>query len=549
VRSLPLESSKIDPGTIEAWESQLGDRVEDVPHLRARLGSGSLPEAFAESAGRHSNRPALSVHERTVSHGELDDMAGRAASRLASLGAGRGDRVLLVADVGLEEISVYLGLLRLGATIVLANPMLTSLELAELAAASEAIFLVGSGSPLTAAEKIASGALREIVGLREVDSSQSTVQLDASVSSPSPVSAVDPDATAILTFTSGTTGRPKPTPLTHRNLLASIRGVMAAWRWDRGDHLVHSLPISHQHGLGGIHATLLAGSKATLLGRLDPEAILDAVERAGASIHFGVAAVHQRLLDRLGERAAGLAGLRLAISGSGPLPPDLFERYQTMTGSQLLERYGTTESGLDVSNLYDGPRLAGHVGLPLPGVEIALADEGGNVVTEGVGEVMVRGPHVFCGYLGVSRSDQPFFADWFRTGDLGAIDERTGYLRIVGRSKEVIISGGMNIYPREVEDAIRSFPGVEDVAVAGVASDRWGEEVVAVVTPASLDDAVLAEFVANRLAGYKRPKRIVTTGTIPRNAVGKVVASDLDQLISSGGSGMPSGGIGSSDSQ
>jgi malonyl-CoA/methylmalonyl-CoA synthetase len=281
---------------------------------------------------------------------------------------------------------------------------------------------------------------------------------------------------------------------------------------------------------------LLAGSRATLLGRLDPQAIVGAVESKGASIHFGVAAIHQRLLDGLEDRAAGLAGLRLAISGSGPLPVDLFERYRSVTGSELLERYGTTESGLDVSNLYDGPRLAGHVGLPLPGVEIALLGDGGTVATEGDGEVLVRGPHVFAGYLGVSRSDQPFVEDWFRTGDLGAIDERTGYLRIVGRSKEIIISGGMNIYPREVEDAIRSFPGVEDVAVTGVASDLWGEEVVAVVTPATLDYEELARFAAARLAGYKRPKRIVTTDTIPRNAVGKVVVSDLARLIPSSGS-------------
>lgn len=545
MRSLPLDSAEIDPGAILAWERHLGHPIEDARQLRAHLAAGSLPEAFAESADMNSSRPALSVHGRAVSHGELDDMAGRAATRLSDLGVRRGDRVLLVADVGLEEITAYLGVLRLGAIIVLANPLLTSVELAELATASEATLLVGSGLPLTAAGRIETTFLREIVGLRKVDRGQSTVQLDASAASPAPVSALDPDSTAILAFTSGTTGRPKPTPLTHRNLLASIRGVMAAWRWNRGDHLVHSLPISHQHGLGGVHATLLVGSRATLLGRLDPDATLNAVESDGASIHFGVATIYQRLLDRLGDRAPGLAGLRLAITGSGPLPVDLFDRYLKATASELLDRYGTTESGLDVSTLYDGPRLAGHVGLPLPGVEIALTYEGGTLVTEDVGEVLIRGPHVFDGYLGVSRSEQPFYADWFRTGDIGSLDEQTGYLRIVGRSKEIIISGGMNIYPREVEDTIRAFPGVEDVAVAGAASDRWGEEVVALVTPTSLDHEALAEFVATRLAGYKRPKRIVTTDVIPRNAVGKIVASDLDQLISSSGSGISSGGIGS----
>ena len=545
MRSLPLDSPEIEAGTISAWERHLGRPVEDPRLFRDDLAAGSLPEAFAETARNHSNMAALSLHGRTVTHGEIDAAAGRVASRLLDLGVDRGNRVVLIAEVGLEEIAAYLGVLRLGASVVLANPMLTTVELAELASASEAMLLIGSGSSLTAASRIESTGLREIVGLRTVDRSQSTAQLDAAEASPAPVQPVDPRSAAIFALTSGTTGRPKPTPLTHRNLLASIRSVMSAWRWDGSDHLIHSLPISHQHGLGGVHATLLAGSRATLFGRLDPGETLDAIEGAGASIHFGVAAIHQRLLDRLDERAAGLAGLRLAISGSGPLPVDVFARYQEVTGAELLERYGTTESGLDVSNLYEGPRLPGHVGLPLPGVEIALLGGGETVVTQGDGEVLVRGPHVFSGYLGTSQ--QPFVGDWFRTGDIGAVDDRTGYLRIVGRSKEVIITGGMNVYPREVEDAIRAYPGVEDVAVAGADSGQWGEEVVAVVTPSSLDEKALGRFLADRLAGYKRPKRIVLTDTIPRSPVGKVVSASLSQLISSADSTMPAGGIGSSN--
>ena len=534
MRGLPLESLQIDPHVISAWEQHLGGPVKETGQLRSRLAAGSLPEAFAETAREYSNRPALSIHGRAVSHGELDDMAGRAATRLGTIGVRRGDRVLLLADVGVEEITAYLGALRLGATVVLAGPTLTAVELTELAVATEASVLVGSGPPLRTARRIESTAIREIVGLRTVDRSQSTVQLDAAAAVHAQVSAVDPDSIAVLAFTSGTTGRPKPTPLTHRNLLASIRGVMLAWRWHRGDHLVHSLPISHQHGLGGVHATLLSGSRATLFGRLDSDTTLNAVVGEGASIHFGVAAIHQRLLDELAERAIGLAGLRLAISGSGPLPVDLFDRYQAVTGSTMLERYGTTEAGLDVSNLYGGPRLAGHVGLPLPGVEVALVDEAGSVVTESVGEVVIRGPQVFDGYLGVSQSEQPFFETWFRTGDIGFVDEQSGYLSIVGRSKEVIISGGMNVYPQEVEDAIRAFPGVDDVAVAGAVSERWGEEIVAVVTPATLRAVVLARFLATRLAGYKRPKRIVTTEHIPRNPMGKIDPADLAHLISSG---------------
>lgn len=548
MRRYPIDSPDVDPQTVDAWRRHIGGKV-DPEAIRVRLAEGTLPEAFSAAAQRNSHRPALTINHHTVSHGVLDHLAGKAATQLAELAVDPGDRVLLMADVGLEEIVAYLGGLRLGAIIVLANPMLTSAEVGQLALESEASLLLGSGSSLMEASKIRPGDIREIVGLRPSDKDQSSVQLHRSDVDSAPAQPVDPEATAILAFTSGTTGRSKPTPLSHRNLLASIRGAMWAWRWNADDHLVHSLPISHQHGLSGIHATLLAGSQATLLGRLDAERTFRAVKYEGASLHFGVAAIHQRLLDALGERAAGLSSLRLAISGSGPLPIELFERYLSVTGTELLERYGTTESGLDVSNLCEGPRLPGHVGLPLPGVEVAVAEDEDSSSSVMVGEVLIRGPQVFSGYLGVSESEQPFLADWFRTGDIGEVDRESGFLRIVGRSKQVIISGGMNVYPREVEDAIRAFPGVEDVAVTGTASDRWGEEVVAVVAPAGLDEDGLSEFVATRLAGYKRPKTIVTVNEIPRNAVGKVIGSQLSGLIASGDAALLSDGIGSSDSR
>lgn len=360
-----------------------------------------------------------------------------------------------------------------------------------------------------------------------------------------PVEPVAPEAVAILAFTSGSTGRPKPTPLSHRNLLASVRGVMAAWRWGDGDHLIHSLPISHQHGLSGVHATLLAGSRATLLGSFDPEATLRTVE-SGASIHFGVPTIHQRLLDTLGERALVLGRLRLSVSGSGPLSPELAARYLEQTGQSLLERYGTTESGLDVSNPYEGDRVPGRVGIPLPGVELAVVDAMGSPVGRGeTGEILVRGPHVFTGYLGVELAEQPFLAGWFRTGDLGTSDTETGYLGIMGRTKDVIISGGMNVYPREVEEVLRSHPAVTDAVVVGVASTHWGEEVVALVAPPTVDREGLARFTAHHLASYKRPKRVFLVEEIPRNSVGKTQHDSVLRLIPPAGAEVPPDGIGS----
>jgi malonyl-CoA/methylmalonyl-CoA synthetase len=353
-----------------------------------------------------------------------------------------------------------------------------------------------------------------------------------------PAEAIDPGSTAVLAFTSGTTGRRKPTPLSHRNLLASIQGAMQAWRWSRHDHLVHSLPVSHQHGLSGLHATLLAGSQATLLGSFDPESTLEVVGE-GATIHFGVPTIHERLLDGLGDRARLLSSLRISISGSGPLSVALFHRYREEVGVPLLERYGTTESGLDVSNPYTGPRVAGSVGIPLPGVEVAIVDESGEVAATGdSGEIVIRGPHVFSGYEDVEQWEQPFIGDWFRTGDIGAF-EGSGHLRILGRAKEVIISGGMNVYPREVEDVLRNDPGVNDIAVVGVPSGRWGEEVVAFVTPSTADASALMEAAVRRLAPYKRPKRVITTDHLPRNAVGKLQTAKLIEMIPSADPDVP----------
>lgn len=531
MRAYDLNHPGVDARTIEAWSVHTGSRVEDPDRLRSSLSHGSLPEEISKVARRVPNSVALSIGGDDITHGEIDRLAGLNAATLVRLGVGPGARVMLIADVGIEEIAAYLGVLRLGATVVLANPSLTPGEMGELQQSSESGWLVGSGLALESAERGGSNWI-EVVGLRGPDQKSASTLINRGEEELLPSRSVDPRSPAVLAFTSGTTGLPKAAPLSHSNLLASVRGVMTAWRWRRSDHLVHSLPISHQHGLSGVHATLLAGSRATLLGSFDAEETLETVVDSGATVHFGVPAIHQRLLEKLGVRAGGLSGLRLAVSGSGPLPEELARTYEDLVGQRLLERYGTTESGLDVSNPYDGLRVPGQVGLPLPGVELAVVDPTGNVCEQGeVGEVLVRGPHVFSGYLGVAAETQPFLGDWFRTGDLGVVDRDTGYLRIAGRSKEVIITGGMNVYPREVEDVLRNYPGVVDAAVVGVDSPRWGEQVVAVVAPRTVDRDDLMGYVSRRLAPYKRPKRLIPVDAVPRNDVGKIRKGDVLDLI------------------
>ncbi len=524
---------------------QMGVARLDPVEIRHRLGAGTLPAAFSEMALRRPDLAAVSIGDRSLSHGEIDSAAAAAASGFEHLGAGPGRTVMLIAETAMDQVIAYLGVLRTGASVVLVNPSLTPVEVGRMAADSGASWVVGSGASLEDSSRADLSSVEEFVGLVPEDRNAASVLLADLPADEGEVPPIDPDSPAILAFTSGTTGRPKCAPLSHRNLLASIRGVMWAWRWSERDHLVHSLPISHQHGLGGIHATLLAGSRATLLGRFDAELLLETVLGVEASVMFAVPTIHERLLANLGPRAADLGRLRLITSGSAPLPGDLARRVEDIVGQIPVERYGTTESGLDVSNPYEGARVPGTVGLPLPGVEVSIVGDDGDPVEAGMaGEVVVRGPQVFAGYLGVEREAGAFLHDWFRTGDIGVRDEESGYLRLVGRSKELIITGGMNVYPREVEDALRSVPGLSDIAVIGVPSERWGEEVVAFVSPAGVRPEQVAELASLRLAAYKRPKRIYVLAQIPRSPMGKVLGPDLVELArTSDGWPSPPGGI------
>jgi malonyl-CoA/methylmalonyl-CoA synthetase len=297
--------------------------------------------------------------------------------------------------------------------------------------------------------------------------------------------------------------------------------VRLAWRWTDADRLVLALPLFHVHGLGvGLHGTLLAGASTVLLARFEPDAVFDAIAGHDATLFFGVPTMYSRLAAsaRVGE----LGALRCCVSGSAPLPASLHEQLATSAGVQVLERYGMTETIMNVSNPYDGERRAGTVGFPLPGVEVRLADT--------TAEIQLRGPNVFPGYWRRPEATAESFTDdgWFRSGDVGAFDDE-GYLSIVGRAKELIISGGYNVYPREVEDVLLTHDGVREVAVVGEPSDEWGETVVAVVVPAreAVDADALLAFAADQLAPYKRPRRIRFAAELPRNALGKVLRSEL----------------------
>jgi malonyl-CoA/methylmalonyl-CoA synthetase len=507
----------------DAWSRHLGYEPEPQWLIRT-LTAGSLPEAFHATAATGPDRPALTIDGVSRTHGELDAAAGCFAAWLRASGIALGDTVLFSAPSSIEMVEAYLGMLRAHVTVLLANPTYTEGELRHLIEHSGAVAAVAGGAALD--------PLRRMTSVLELGDPE------ASARDPLPVEAADPKDAALLAYTSGTTGAAKAVPLTHPNVLSSTRAVMLAWRWSADDVLVHSLPLFHQHGLGGVHSTLLAGSRAVIGSGFDPEETCRAIETERATVLFGVPANYERLASWEGMEQARLGSLRLLVSGSAPLPPALARRIEAITGQLPLERYGTTESGLDVSNLYDGLRKPGAVGLPLPGIEMVVANDRGEHVEVGEdGEILMRGPQVFAGYRGDDAATAESFhpGGWFRTGDIGRIDPADGWLSITGRAKELIISGGMNVYPREVELALEESDAVARAAVVGVPSERWGEEVVATVVPAAAEtpsEEELLEFVRSRLAPYKRPKRVVLLNELPVNHMGKVVRSEVEKLVS-----------------
>jgi malonyl-CoA/methylmalonyl-CoA synthetase len=408
-------------------------------------------------------------------------------------------------------VTAHLGALRLGLVVVPANTAYREREVAHLVTDAAPAAAVVDDADRAAWVRRAAGGDVVVVGPGVDLPDGGGDHLDLDTAAPS-----DP---ALLGYTSGTTGAPKGAVLSHANLLATSEAVRLAWRWGTDDRLVLALPLFHLHGLGvGLHGTLLAGASAVLLPRFDPDAVLDAARHHEATLFFGVPTMYSRLAasPRLGE----LARLRLCVSGSAPLPPAVFERVAAGSGQRPLERYGMTETGMNVSNPHDGERRPGTVGFPLPGVDLRLAPDG---------EIRVRGPNVFSGYWrDQAATDEAFDDGWFRTGDVGELDAG-GYLRIAGRRKELIITGGLNVYPREVEDVLLTHPAVGDVAVTGTADEEWGEVVTAWVVPAGdpPGEEELLAHAADGLAPFKCPRAVYFVESLPRNALGKLLRHQL----------------------
>ena len=495
-----------------------------------RLGirTGHLYDLLRSRFPDDLERPALLVPDAAVvRYADLDRESARYANLIVSLGVEPGDRVAVQVDKSAQAFVLYLACLRAGAAYL---PMNVAYKDAEVA------HIVGDARPRLMVCRPQNEA--DLAPLCEAAGISALRTLDAAGDGSFADEAEDCDILfetrargsqdlAALLYTSGTTGMPKGVMLTQENLASNAQVLFETWGWREDDVLLHALPLFHTHGLFvASHCALMGGTAMIFLPKFDIKQILEGLRTA--TVFMGVPTFYTRLLATPEFEAKSCENIRLFVSGSAPLLEQTFSEFQQRTGQDILERYGMTETGMNTSNPLDGARKLGTVGLPLDGVDVRIVDEQGEpVAADAVGQLEVKGPNVFSGYWEQPDKTAEDFTDdgYFRTGDLGRLDE-DGYVVLVGRSKDLVISGGYNVYPKEVELLIDEIPGVEESAVIGLPDADLGESVTAVIVadaagPVPDADDIIARLKGS-LAGYKVPKRVVFYDTLPRNAMGKV---------------------------
>ncbi len=483
-----------------------------------------LASHFPEASGQ----PCVLVPGGPViDYDRVASLSGQIANVLVAAGCRPGDRVAVHVDKHWQVLPLYLATLRAGLVYLPLNSAYQKGELEYFFDDATPRVIVCSPERLGIVESLANGA-----SVLTLDGNGGELyQRAEQASADAPVVTRVPDDLASIVYTSGTTGRSKGAMLTHRNLGSNALALVDSWGFTRGDVLLHALPIYHVHGMFvAVHCALLSGSRMLWLPRFDAREVTSLLPRA--TVMMGVPTFYTRLIAEPALTHEACANLRVFISGSAPLLADTFREFEQRTGHRILERYGMTETGMNTSNPLTRPRKAGTVGPPLPGVSVRIVTDAGRACAAGeIGEVEVRGPNICSGYWrNPEKSREAFTADgWFRTGDLGQFDG-DGYLSIVGRGKDLIISGGLNVYPKEIEERINTLPGVDESAVIGMPDPDFGEAVVAVIVPrpghALTEEGVVATLKAD-IARFKVPKRVYFVDELPRNAMGKVMKAVL----------------------
>ena len=486
-----------------------------------------LSRLSAASVGHEKSMFALLPDGTQISYDYLFERAQKVATMLQSQGLVAGDRVAVQADKSIDVVAVYLGVILAGGVFLPLNTAYTASELNYFLNDAKPHTLICDPARFEQLKPICDQAAMSQVLTLGADRSGSLIEIvNQQSASFEPVQRSESDLAAIL-YTSGTTGRSKGAMLTHANLASNAATLKDYWQFTADDVLIHALPIFHVHGLFvAINVILLAGAKLLFHSKFDEQAVLHDFPKATALM--GVPTFYVRLLKLNNLDKHTVTAMRVFISGSAPLLMETHNEWYQRTGHAIIERYGLTETGMNTSNPYEGDRRAGTVGYPLPGVEVMVTDPESAVplAVGEVGSVEVRGPNVFSGYWQMPEKTAEEIRDngFFITGDLGSYDER-GYLSIIGRSKDLIISGGYNIYPKEIELLIDDIEGVDESAVIGLPHTDFGEATIAVVVAkanAALNAETIKAALKSDLAGFKQPKQIIFVSELPRNTMGKV---------------------------
>lgn len=508
-------------------------RLQILGVERTVMSSGNMFSLFAGRIEMEAGKPFIERSDGSVlSYAAMGAQTARMANLLLGLGIAAGDRVAVQVDKSVESLVFYLACLRLGAVYIPLNPAYTVAELRYLLADAEPGLFVCKPERLAECSELGLPLIRSLGAAGDGTLLDGLAQARPSFDD----HVCGSDDLAAILYTSGTTGRSKGAMLSHGNLASNALTLKEVWRFTGEDRLLHALPIFHTHGLFvATNIALVSGASLLFLPAFDIREIIRLLPRA--TVMMGVPTFYTRLLAQAGFTADVAKTIRLFISGSAPLAAVTHREFSERTGHAILERYGMTETNMNTSNPYEGVRVPGSVGLPLPGVAIRIADPatGEEVATNEIGQIEIKGPNVFKGYWRAPEKTKAEFRPdgFFMSGDLGYRDDK-GYVFIVGRNKDLIISGGFNVYPAEVEAAVEDIEGIAQCAVVGAPHPDFGEGVIAVVVPkpgASLSEEEIDRALAASLAKFKRPKRVVILSELPLNAMGKVQKNVLRETL------------------
>jgi malonyl-CoA/methylmalonyl-CoA synthetase len=506
----------------------------------------SIADAFKKTFRRFPDKMAIELNDKAVTFHEIDTITNRISNSLKDLGVEKGDRVVQFVPNSFELIYTTVSSFKIGAIVVPMNTAFKEREISFFLQDSEPKVIVTDMERLPVLENV----LKDTPSLKHFAAAQRLAKkiividpgkiagkylafhelLDNKEDEPKVE--IDDEDGAIIFYTSGTTGRPKGALLAQRSLTSNLEALKNAWRWTSDDLFLLTLPMFHIHGLGvGLCGSLYTGCSTIVRNKFDAKDVLNTIQARKVTLFMGVPTMYFRLLEAEDCDKFDASSMRLFVSGSAPLSKDLFTKFHKTFGHKILERAGMSESMMNYSNPYDGDRRPGTVGFSLPGVEARIVDENFNDVPTNVeGEIVLKGPNLLKEYWHNEEATQKAFVDgWFKTGDICKKDE-DGYISIVGRSRDIIISGGVNLYPREIEEVIESIPAVKEAAVVGVPDEEFGEAVKACIVlenGAKFTEEEVIAYCKARLASFKKPKYVEFLDDLPKNAMGKIMKDRL----------------------